>query len=82
MQPNSTSGASVGLVLGGGGARGAAHIGMIRAVQEAGIPIDRLGGVSIGAFVGGLWGSCRDQTTMTQKGRTGFKREKGITMCS
>ena len=34
-------GLDVGLVLGGGGARGAAHVGMIKAIQEVGIPIDR-----------------------------------------
>ena len=45
-------GLDVGLVLGGGGARGAAHVGMIKAIRNAGIPIDRVGGVSIGAFVG------------------------------
>jgi lysophospholipid hydrolase len=66
------SGTSVGLVLGGGGARGAAHIGMLKAIQEAGIPIDKIGGVSIGAFVGGLWGSSRDMTTVTQQARSWF----------
>lgn len=65
-------GTSVGLVLGGGGARGAAHIGMLKAIQEAGIPVDKLGGVSIGAFVGGLWGSSRDMVLMTQKARSYF----------
>lgn len=48
-------GKSVGLVLGGGGARGIAHIGIIRALEEAGIPIDIVGGTSIGAFVGALY---------------------------
>lgn len=48
-------GKSVGLVLGGGGARGIAHIGIIRALQEAGIPIDMVGGTSIGAFIGALY---------------------------
>ena len=48
-------GKSVGLVLGGGGARGIAHIGIIRALEEAGIPIDIVGGTSIGSFVGGLY---------------------------
>ncbi len=48
-------GKSVGLVLGGGGARGIAHIGIIRAMQEAGIPIDIVGGTSIGAFIGALY---------------------------
>ena len=48
-------GKSVGLVLGGGGARGIAHVGIIRAMQEAGIPIDMVGGTSIGAFIGALY---------------------------
>jgi lysophospholipid hydrolase len=48
-------GKSVGLVLGGGGARGIAHVGIIRAMEEAGIPIDIVGGTSIGAFVGALY---------------------------
>lgn len=63
------TGNSVGLVLGGGGARGAAHIGMIKAMQEAGIPIDMVGGVSIGAFMGALWCAERNITTVTQKAR-------------
>lgn len=48
-------GKSVGLVLGGGGARGIAQIGIIRALEEAGIPIDMVGGTSIGAFIGALY---------------------------
>jgi predicted acylesterase/phospholipase RssA/CRP-like cAMP-binding protein len=48
-------GKSIGLVLGGGGARGIAHLGVIRALEEAGIPIDVVGGTSIGAFVGALY---------------------------
>ena len=47
------SGQAVGLVLGGGGARGMAHIGVIKALAELGIPIDHVGGSSIGAIVGG-----------------------------
>lgn len=46
------TGRSVGLVLGGGGARGWAHVGAMRAVREAGIPIDLIGGTSQGALVG------------------------------
>lgn len=63
------TGNSVGLVLGGGGARGAAHVGMLKAIQEAGIPIDMVGGVSIGAFMGALWCSERNITSVTQKAR-------------
>ena len=46
------SGNAIGLVLGGGGARSFAHIGVIRALEEAGIPIDRIGGTSMGGIVG------------------------------
>jgi NTE family protein/lysophospholipid hydrolase len=45
------TGRGVGLVLGGGGARGYAHIGVIRALEEAGVPIDTIGGTSMGAVV-------------------------------
>lgn len=45
------AGRSVGLVLGGGGARGFAHIGVLRALAEAGVPIDFIGGTSMGAAV-------------------------------
>ena len=49
----SLAGCTVGLALGGGGARGLAHIGVIRALREAGIPIDAVGGTSMGAAVAG-----------------------------
>ncbi|XP_053691068.1 neuropathy target esterase sws isoform X2 [Sabethes cyaneus] len=68
------TGNSVGLVLGGGGARGAAHVGMLKAIQEAGIPIDMVGGVSIGAFMGALWCSEKNITTVTQKAREWCKK--------
>ena len=45
-------GRSIGLVLSGGGARGFAHIGVIRALREAGQQIDCVGGTSIGAIIG------------------------------
>jgi len=45
------AGRAVGIVLGGGGARGFAHIGIIKALEEAGIPIDMIGGTSMGASV-------------------------------
>ncbi len=46
---------TVGLVLGGGGAKGMAHIGVIKVLEEAGIPIDYIAGTSMGAIVGGLY---------------------------
>jgi NTE family protein len=45
------AGRAVGLVLGGGGARGFAHIGVVKALKEAGVPFDYLGGVSMGAII-------------------------------
>lgn len=45
----------VGLVLSGGGARGFAHIGVIKALEENGIPIDFITGTSAGALVGGMY---------------------------
>jgi NTE family protein len=48
-------GQSVGLVLSGGGAKGLAHIGVIQALEEAQVPIDFIGGTSMGAIVGGLY---------------------------
>jgi NTE family protein len=46
---------SVGLVLSGGGAKGMAHIGVIRVLEENNIPIDYIAGTSIGAIIGGLY---------------------------
>lgn len=60
-------GKSVGLVLGGGGARGISHVGVIRALEEAGIPIDIIGGTSIGAFIGALY--ARDADVVPMYGR-------------
>jgi NTE family protein len=45
------SGRAVGLVLAGGGARGFAHIGIIKALMEADVPFDHLGGTSMGAII-------------------------------
>ncbi len=46
---------SVGLVLSGGGAKGAALLRVIKAIEEAGIPIDYIAGTSIGSIIGGLY---------------------------
>ncbi|HWR94067.1 MAG TPA: patatin-like phospholipase family protein [Flavobacterium sp.] len=47
----------VGLVLSGGGAKGFAHIGALKVIEEAGVKIDFIGGTSMGAIVGGLYAS-------------------------
>lgn len=47
----------IGLVLSGGGAKGLAHIGVLKAIEEAGVKIDYIGGTSMGAIVGGLYAS-------------------------
>ncbi|XP_037351260.1 patatin-like phospholipase domain-containing protein 7 [Talpa occidentalis] len=49
------TGNAIALVLGGGGARGCAQVGIIRALAECGIPVDMVGGTSIGAFMGALY---------------------------
>lgn len=62
----SLTGRALGVVLGGGGARGFAHIGLIRALQELQMPVDALGGTSMGAFLSALaacgfdWQQIRD----------------------
>jgi NTE family protein len=45
----------IGLVLSGGGAKGFAHIGVLKVIEQAGIKIDYIGGTSMGAVVGGLY---------------------------
>jgi NTE family protein len=45
----------VGVVLGGGGARGAAHIGVLRELERLRVPIDAIAGTSMGAIIGGLY---------------------------
>ena len=45
----------IGLVLSGGGAKGAAHIGVLKYIEQEGIPIDYIAGTSMGAVVGGMY---------------------------
>lgn len=47
----------IGLVLSGGGAKGFAHIGVLKVLEQAGVKIDYIGGTSMGAVVGGLYSS-------------------------
>ncbi|EYC02786.1 hypothetical protein Y032_0098g3120 [Ancylostoma ceylanicum] len=55
------TGNAIGLALGGGGARGAAHVGILRALRERGVPVDIVGGTSIGALVGGVYAATPDE---------------------
>ena len=50
-------GIKVGLVLSGGGAKGMAHIGALKVIEEAGVKIDFIGGTSMGAIIGALYAS-------------------------
>ena len=55
---------TVGVVLSGGGAKGFAHIGALKVLEEAGIPIDYIAGTSMGAIVGGLYAIGYDAHTI------------------
>lgn len=54
---NSTERPKIAVVLAGGGAKGAAHIGVLKALEEMRIPVDFITGTSMGAYVGGLYAS-------------------------
>jgi len=66
------TGNPVGLVLGGGGARGFAHLGVMRALEEFGIPIDMICGTSIGSIMGGFCALGWDNDARMQKTREYF----------
>jgi NTE family protein len=61
------SGRATGLVLSGGGARGFAHIGVLRALKEAGVIVDAVGGSSIGAIIGAGWAAGWDYQEMVER---------------
>jgi NTE family protein len=66
------TGRSVGLVLSGGGARGFAHIGVLRALREARIEVDSIGASSIGAIIGAGWADGWSYEEMLDRMRRGF----------
>jgi len=70
---------TIGLALGSGGARGFAHIGVIKALEEANIPIDYIAGSSMGALVGSLYGSGHSVEVL-RKFATMFKRKYFVDM--
>src|SRR5271169_2771700 len=64
----------IGLALGGGFARGIAHIGVLRVLQEEGIPIDLVAGTSVGALIGAAYCSGATLDEMERQGSlTKFK---------
>jgi predicted acylesterase/phospholipase RssA len=68
------AGNDVGLVLSGGGARGFAHIGVIRALTEAGIPLDCVGGTSMGALIAAQHALGWDWQTMAKRNKEYWNR--------
>jgi len=60
----------IGLVLGGGGAKGAAHVGVLRVLDEMRIPIDCIAGTSMGALVGGTYAAGTSAVELEQAVRT------------
>jgi predicted acylesterase/phospholipase RssA len=75
----SVAGEAFALVLGGGGARGLAHIGVLRALQELRIPIDFIGGTSIGAVIGAMYALNRDWREVQRSWRRSFRSLRDFT---
>jgi NTE family protein len=65
----------VGLALGGGGARGLAHLGVLKALEQEGIPIHCIAGTSIGAIVGAMYAQNPDADALLEKFKTTLGQE-------
>ena len=78
------TGRQIGLVLGGGGARGLAHLGVLKALEEENIPIDVIGGTSQGAFVGAIAAMTHDPYTSVpaRRARSDQARKFALDMSS
>ncbi|MBL8772823.1 MAG: patatin-like phospholipase family protein [Phenylobacterium sp.] len=72
------TGQSVGLVLSGGGARAYAHVGAIKALRERGVPIDFVGGSSMGAIVGAGLAMGWDEAEMDERLKEAFVRSSPL----
>ena len=72
------TGRAVGLVLSGGGARGFAHVGVVRALREAGVPIDLVGGTSMGAVMGAAVAAGWTGPEMVERFRRSFVRSNPL----
>ena len=57
LSPGGAQAQKVGVVLSGGGAKGLAHVGVLRQLEKNGIPIDYIVGTSMGAIVGAMYAS-------------------------
>lgn len=68
------AGRAVGVALGGGGARGFAHVGVLEAIGEAGIPVDMIGGTSMGAVIAAEYALGWDTATMARQNEAIFGR--------
>lgn len=66
------TGKALGVVLSGGGARGFAHLGVLRALRESGIAVDAIGGTSIGAVIAAGFASEWDYDELVQRVRRSF----------
>ncbi|KAM6902138.1 patatin-like phospholipase domain-containing protein 7a [Xenentodon cancila] len=63
------TGNGIALILGGGGARGCSQVGIMRALSESGIPVDLIGGTSIGSLMGALYAEDRSYSRMRIRAR-------------
>ncbi|MGH8529581.1 MAG: patatin-like phospholipase family protein [Nevskiales bacterium] len=72
------TGRGVGLVLGGGGARGFAHIGLLRALEQLEIPVDIAGGTSMGAFISALLACGFDSVEIAHITRETFVKRNNL----
>jgi NTE family protein len=72
------SGCATGLALSGGGARGFAHIGVIKALEDAAIPVDFICGTSMGAIVAALYASGFNIERITAEMKRGYVDESGF----
>ncbi len=73
-------GCAVSLVLGGGGARGFAHLGVLKALEELGVPVDMVGGTSIGAPIAGWIAQGKNAEDSTQSAVAAFKSLIDVTL--
>ena len=72
------AGRAVGIVLAGGGARGFAHIGIIKALKEAGVPFDHVGGTSMGAILAAGLALEWDVPELTERMRDAFVKNNPL----